>query len=920
MKKLYALLIILFFQGISYAQDSQLFYQGHFFNTKNKPQKNLIITNKTSGNYEFTDDKGYLIIEGKLGDTLVWNKKDFKILSYYDLKEIKEILQSKTNFTTVNAIISADYSVDFEGKMKVDSTDFIRSKINAKNTGGFSDEYQFIKKLDTIYEIRKKVSRKIFYSGSLQISNEFGSPNVQPKLQNRFVQGRNTNGILNWNEPETSEMFSFGPDISTMGFNGNPYEYDINGSLVNQNNSISPAKIYNNSIIQNTQKSSTFFSLNSYYEREGRKKMELGLDLGWVREDLSVKNQFQDNKSFGISLGKNIFQNHKLTFNYKFNEDKATNTNRIGLFNRAYQNSLLTPISFENSQGNLLSNKQRSYSLFADNPNYLLQNSRKYNFNFNQNIFNLKWSKDNGDFQYSIEQSYENTQFSNFDQYKKFTYGFPQGIETERNQNNKNYNLNLSAFYDLSGNSNNLNKLHFNSIFNNLDTEILYSNFENYRYNRFSQDFILRYQFRFRDFIFDDFTFEGEVGNGMYTSSTTLKDDFFIPKIALNFDIQEFILYRINVRFFGTLYRNVYEPDFSRSYSNFLLTQINNQELNTYFPIQEVQSFGNLKAINNLESKLGVRLYHDYSSNYLEGTFTNKQFKNDVFPVYENGKIVLKNIADHNTKSYDLNLSFQNFPLRNSNLQIAFNKTISEVKNVFDDNEILPISGFNSIYRGIVKGKALGVLIGTAYEKSANGNVIIGNDGFPLVAAENKILGNPIPDFVMKFSYTQNIKKFSLNVDFEWQKGGDIWNGTNANLDYYGRSENSAQQRNFSNYIFDGVLQNGSMNNIPIDFFNVNHPFEQNKFYRYGSLSVAEDYIVKGDALRIHNITLSYNFREVKFLKNVKISAFAKNILLWSKNNLDPQTSFFDTENGQGLNFYNLPSMRSYGTSISFIF
>lgn len=147
---------------------------------------------------------------------MIWNKKDFKILSYYELKEIKEILDSKTNFTAVNSILSPDYSSDFEGKIRADYTDFASSKIKVKNTGGFSDEYKFIKKLDTIYGIRKKVSRKIFYSGSLQISNEFGSPNVQVKLQNQFVQGRNVNGILNWRGPETSELFSFGPDISTL--------------------------------------------------------------------------------------------------------------------------------------------------------------------------------------------------------------------------------------------------------------------------------------------------------------------------------------------------------------------------------------------------------------------------------------------------------------------------------------------------------------------------------------------------------------------------------------------------------------------------------------------------------------------------------------------------------------------------------
>lgn len=919
MKQLYIFFFALFFQGFLFAQDSQLFYEGHFFTPKNKAQKNLIVTNKTSGNYDFTDDKGYLVIEAKAGDTLIWNNNS-RIIYQNELKEMKTILDSKIKFEEANPILSKDYSPDFSEKSAKDSTNFNQLKIGAKKTGGYSPEIRDIRKNRSEYVIKKEVLRKLFYSGSLQLSSEFGSPNVQPQLQNQFVQGRNSNGNLQWNGPETSEMFNFGPDISSLGFNGNPYEYDVNGSLVNRNNSISPAKIYDNSIIQNTQKSSTYFSINSYYEKEGSKKWNAGLDLGWVREDLPIRNQFQDYKNFGISFSKRIFNQHHLSFNYKFNDQKATNTNRTGLFNRAYQNALLTPISFENNQGNLLSDRQRSYSSFADNPNYLVENSRKFNFNLHQNIFNLKWAKESGDFRYFIGQSYENTVFSNFDQYKKFTFGFPSGIETERQQNNNNYNLNFGASYEFEDNYNDLSKLHFNAILNNSDTKISYTNSENYRYQRFSQDYMVKYQFRFNDFIFDDFKFGGEVGNGIYASNTTTKNDFFIPKLSLSFDIEEFIIYRINATIFGTIHKNVYESDFSKSYSNFLLTQIDNQQLNTYFPVQEVQNFANLKSINNVESKVGMRLYHDFNSNYLEGTFTNKQFKNDVFPVFENGKIVLKNIVDHTTKSYDLNLNFSNFPLRASTLQIAFNKTISEVDKILGNEQNVPISGFNSIYRGMVKGEALGVLMGTAYERNANGDVIIGNDGFPLVSSEKKISGNPIPDFTMKFSYIQHIKNFSLNVDFEWRKGGDIWNGTNANLDYYGRSENSAQQRMISNFVYNGVLQNGNINTIPVDFFNVNAPFEQNKFYRYGSLGVAEDHIVKGDAIRINNVTISYNLRNINFLKNIRISAFAKNILLWSKNNIDPQTSFFDTDNGQGLNFYNLPSMRTFGGSISFIF
>ena len=142
-----------------------------------------------------------------------------------------------------------------------------------------------------------------------------------------------------------------------------------------------------------------------------------------------------------------------------------------------------------------------------------------------------------------------------------------------------------------------------------------------------------------------------------------------------------------------------------------------------------------------------------------------------------------------------------------------------------------------------------------------SGNIDIGNDGFPLVSPELKVIGNPIPDFVLKFSHEFKLYYFSLNIDWEWRKGGDIWNGTAANLDYYGRSRNSAEQRNIANYTFNGVLQNGNSNTILVDFYNVNQNFENNLWYRYGFTGVAENYISKADQIRLNNILLSYSIK-----------------------------------------------------------
>ena len=916
MKKLYILFFAFFYGGLLYSQDSQMFYHGIFLH-KSKAQKNLIVTNKNSGDYDFTNENGYLMIKAKTGDTLVYNKKDLRIIYSSDLKDMKTILNSKIKYEDAKPILSKDYIT--ENNITIDPLDFLQSKVKANKDSPDFVGYQSITRSKDGFDLKIYHPKNLFFSGSFQFSTEFGSANTTPKLQRRFVQGRNLNGNLNWNGSETGELFSFGPDISSLGFDGTSYEYDVNGRLVAKNYSISPAKIYNNSILQQTQKSSNFLAINSYFKKDNKKIWEAGLDMGWVREDLLLKDQYQDSKNFGISFGRSIFEKISLKLNYRYNEQKATNTNRIGLFNRAYKSALLTPISFDNDQGDLLLNKQRSFSAFADNPNYLLQNIRKYNFNYYQNTINLKLEKNKGDLRYGINQTYESTQFSNVDRYKKYTVGFPSGKETERDQINQNYTLNIDGNYTLNGSYSQTHKLFLNSIFNSADTKITYDQFRNYKYDRLSLDNIFLYEFKFRDVVFRNFDLEGEIGNGFYSSNTALKNEYFIPKISLLLNLKELIDHNFSVKIYGSLYQNYFEPNFNKSYSNYAITQIDDQQLDTYFPIQEIRDIRGLYASSKLETKFGMIISPSRNVS-LEGSFSQKKYKNDVFPIFENGEMVLKNLADHKNLSYDLFLNTSNFPFRNSDLQIGFNKTISKVTDVLGQKNYVPIAGFNSVYRGIVADQPLGVLVGSAYQRNKNGDLLIGNDGFPLVSADQKIIGNPIPDFVMKFSYKQAIAEFSLNVDLEWRNGGDIWNGTQANLDHYGRSENSAQQRNITNFVYGGVLPNGDPNTVPVDLYDLNLPFEQNKWYRYGSLGVAEDHIVKGDAVRINNISLAYNLREIKPFDHIKFSVFAQNILLWSKNKIDSQTSFYDNENGQGLDFYNIPSMRSYGLKISFLF
>lgn len=927
MKNFYILLFLHLFLN-AFSQNEQRYYAGNFYNKKDKPENNLKVTNKNSGNYEFSDQFGFVIIPAKVGDTLVWNKKNFIVVQNYDLREITNILASRKQMNPTKEQTNWYYpeKIKTDFKKNADSTDYLFTakkgkKINNGNLSSFSN-YRTVTEEDSLIIFKKKKLYSIKLNGSFQSFIEISSANALPKTQNQFVQGRNSNGNLIWRGAETDEMFSFGPDISTLNFDGNPYEYDINGRLIPSQNGMKSAQIYKNKILQNSIKTSNQLTVNTAITFADLHLFTSKLDLGSTKENSLFRDNFTNNNRLNISIFRN-FENIKITFGYKLNEEKATNSNRIGYFNRLFQNALLTPISFSNEQGNLLGNKQRSYSSFADNPYHLLEQNKKYNYIDNQKNIFLNIEKINGNFKFFINQAYENILNKDINFYNPFTVGFYDGLHLERLQNSENYNLNFGTNYTF-GDYDTRSSILFNSLINSAKNDINYLQLNQYyQYNRIAQDYILKYNFDFRR---KDFKFNIDAANSFYFSSTSKSEQYWLPKLIFSISLDDvFDSYtEHNFKIIGAYNQSASEININKSFANFESTQILPSQISTYFPIKEVLSFKNLKPIRTTEKKLGLQ-YNIWNNRInFEAVYFQKTFTDDIFPTFENGNLMLKNLANHQNKGIELSLQLNNFPFsfssefRDSH-KITFTKYSSEVAQVHSQNPFVPIAGFSNVYRSLVKGEALGSIVGTAYKRDSYGNVVIGDDGFPLVSPDLKVIGNPIPDFVLKFSHEFKLYYFSLNIDWEWRKGGDIWNGTAANLDYFGRSQNSAEQRNIANYTFSGVLQNGNPNHILVDFYNVNQNFENNLWYRYSYTGVAENYISKATQIRLNNILLSYTIkRNILPFNELKLSASVNNFILWSKyKGVDSTQNFYNSSDVQGLDFYNLPSVKSFAFQIA---
>ena len=295
-----------------------------------------------------------------------------------------------------------------------------------------------------------------------------------------------------------------------------------------------------------------------------------------------------------------------------------------------------------------------------------------------------------------------------------------------------------------------------------------------------------------------------------------------------------------------------------------------------------------LEEIESYEANLSFGLYLLGGNTDFNFTYYNSKTKGSVFPVMNNGIFSLSNVADIKNSGFEFGIDSR---IRISDefyykINISFSTYNTEVLKLLNNEERIPVADFLPTSKNLIVGQPAGIIFGSAYLRDEQNNMVIGNDGF-LVSQNSQIIGDPIPDYDIGFSNSFEWKNLELNVVIDIQKGGDIWNGTQNVLNYLGTSQQSAIERGITNFIFNGVNQQGGINTIPVDFYNPNNSISQNRFVRYGFEGVAEDAIVDASYVNIKSIDISYAFKNRyknnSFLKEYKLGLYAKNLFNWSK-------------------------------------
>lgn len=328
----------------------------------------------------------------------------------------------------------------------------------------------------------------------------------------------------------------------------------------------------------------------------------------------------------------------------------------------------------------------------------------------------------------------------------------------------------------------------------------------------------------------------------------------------------------------------------------------------------------NLKPQNTKSFEFGLDLGFWNGLVTLEYTYSRQNVKDQIFGVplaastgYDE---LVTNGGKIHTNAHEFTLGLKPIQKRNFKWDLSVNFT--KVDNYVDELA----EGVNSIFLGgFVEpqvragiGDKFPVIYGTSFLRNENGDIVVDENGLPQVG-EEKVIGSVAPDFQMGFNTSFEIYKFKLSATLDWKKGGEMYYGSYTMMDYYGSSQRSADFRNMDKFLCEwpAVKADGTPNDIYIS--------GSDAFSYFNVLSdISEAFIHKSSYLKLREISLSYPVVDTPKL-GVTLSAFARNLLLWSSvKGFDPDASQGNNNMAGGFERFSLPGSSTFGFGLSFKF
>jgi TonB-linked SusC/RagA family outer membrane protein len=264
-------------------------------------------------------------------------------------------------------------------------------------------------------------------------------------------------------------------------------------------------------------------------------------------------------------------------------------------------------------------------------------------------------------------------------------------------------------------------------------------------------------------------------------------------------------------------------------------------------------------------------------------------------------------------------------------LNFNWSKNVNKVETLKAGVDQLLVAGFTNGGVYAVPGQPYGVIMGTQYVRDSKGNIVINDDptdpgyAMPIAGSKNVPLGNIQPDWLGSITNNLSYKGFTLGFQIDIRQGGKMWDGTRGAIDYFGTGGETVNRNK-------AVTFSGVMGHVDADGNVVSSgvknttatTYSQYYWQNIGSsfIGPTEPNIEDASWVRLRQISLTYAlptaFIQKAHFQALSLTVFMNNVLLMTKyKGVDPEASLAGPANGQGLDYFNNPGIKSYGIRLN---
>lgn len=263
------------------------------------------------------------------------------------------------------------------------------------------------------------------------------------------------------------------------------------------------------------------------------------------------------------------------------------------------------------------------------------------------------------------------------------------------------------------------------------------------------------------------------------------------------------------------------------------------------------------------------------------------------------------------------------YPVRNKNFSwlttLNFTKNNNKIIEYTDYSEEDILINDNAFQTRITVGGEFGDMYGRVLSKHDDGTIYVDDTGRPIIAAEYAYLGNPNPDWMLGLNNSFNYKNLFVNLLFDLRMGGEVVSMTEAMLDSYGVSNESAEARENGGVdrkaYLDGTTSLYAGKLDPQDYYTTVG----------GRAGVYGEYVYDATSIRIREFSVGYNIpksllTKLQKINNLQLSFIAKNPVVFTKAPFDPEMTMSTNNSFQGIDVFTLPPTRNFGISLKIEF